>query len=99
MIKPPHNGKGVQAYRWLVSIGTGATVLLALWILDTVKGTARDVTVLQVDVSTVKAMQIYQNTRIDAVERRNDLQDSKIDTLGQHIWRFSPVNKDKDNAP
>ena len=82
MIEPPHNRKGVQAYRWLVSIGTGATVLLALWILDTVKGTARDVTVLQVDVSTVKAMQIYQNTRIDAVERRNDLLDSKIDTLG-----------------
>lgn len=99
MIEPPHNRKGVQAYRWLVSIGTGATVLLALWILDTVKGTARDVTVLQVDVSTVKAMQIYQNTRIDAVERRNDLQDSKIDTLGQHIWRVSPANKDKGNAP
>ena len=99
MIEPPRNGKGVQAYRWLVSIGTGATALLALWILDTVKGTARDVTVLQMDVSTVKAMQTHQTARIEAVERRNDAQDVKLDSISQHIWRFSPANKDKGGAP
>ena len=91
MSDTPPNGKGVQAYRWLVSIGTGATVLLALWILDTVKGTAADVNSLKIDVSTVKAMQTHQTARIEAVERRNDAQDLKLDTLSQQLWRFSPV--------
>lgn len=90
--------KGTQAYRWLVGIGTAATVALASLTLSTVRETAKDVTVLQVDVSTVKAMQIYQNTRIDAVERRNDLQDTKIDTLGQQIWKFSPLLQQKEKG-
>lgn len=96
MSDAPINGKGVQAYRWLVSIGTGATVLLALWILDTVKGTAQDVNALKVDVSTVKAMQTHQTARIEAVERRNDAQDVKLDSLSQQIWRFSPLLQRKE---
>lgn len=89
--------KGTQAYRWLVGIGTAASTALAVLILNTVKETAKDVTVLQVDVSTVKAMQVHQTARIEAVERRNDLQDSKLDTLSQQIWRFSPLLKERGN--
>ena len=87
--------KGTQAYRWLVGIGTASTTLLAALILTTVKETAADVNSLKVDVSTVKAMQTHQNTRIEAVERRNDAQDIKLDTLSQQIWRFSPLLNQK----
>jgi len=83
--------KGTQAYRWLVGMGTAATVALATLILSTVKETAADVNVLKIDVSTVKAMQTHQTARIEAVERRNDAQDLKLDTLSQQLWQFSPV--------
>ena len=83
--------KGTQAYRWLVGAGTAATVALATLILSTVKETAADVNVLKIDVSTVKAMQTHQTARIEAVERRNDAQDLKLDTLSQQLWQFSPV--------
>ena len=83
--------KGTQAYRWLVGVGTASTTALAVLILSTVKATAPDVNALKVDVSTVKAMQIHQTTRIEAVERRNDAQDTKLDALSQQIWRFSPL--------
>lgn len=85
--KPSH---GVQAYRWLVTIGTGATSLLAVLILNTVQRTADDVNGLKVDVSTVKTTQLHQNTRIDAIERRNEAQDTKIEALQQSIWRYAP---------
>ena len=83
--------KGTQAYRWLVGMGTAATVALATLILSTVKETAADVNVLKVAVSTVQALQHHQSSRIEAVERRNDAQDLKLDTLSQQLWRFSPV--------
>lgn len=83
--------KGTQAYRWLVGAGTAATLALATLILSTVKETAMDVNVLKVAVSTVQALQNHQSSRIEAVERRNDAQDTKLDTLSQQLWRFSPV--------
>jgi len=83
--------KGTQAYRWLVGMGTAATVALATLILSTVKETAADVNVLKIAVSTVQALQHHQSSRIEAVERRNDAQDLKLDTLSQQLWRFSPV--------
>jgi mannitol-specific phosphotransferase system IIBC component len=89
--------KGTQAYRWLVGIGTAATVSLASMILSTVKETAADVNSLKIDVSTVKAMQTHQTARIEAVERRNDAQDLKLDSLSQQIWRFSPLLKESGN--
>ncbi len=85
--------KGTQAYRWLVGAGTAATVALATLILSTVKETAMDVNLLKIDVSTVKAMQTHQTARIEAVERRNDAQDLKLDTLSQQLWQFSPVHR------
>lgn len=83
--------KGTQAYRWLVGMGTAATVALATLILSTVKETAADVNVLKIAVSTVQALQHHQSSRIEAVERRNDAQDLKLDTLSQQLWQFSPV--------
>ena len=83
--------KGTQAYRWLVGAGTAATVAMATLILSTVKETAADVNVLKIAVSTVQALQHHQSSRIEAVERRNDAQDLKLDTLSQQLWRFSPV--------
>jgi len=89
--------KGTQAYRWLVGAGTAATVAIATLILSTVKETAMDVNVLKVAVSTVQALQNHQSSRIEAVERRNDAQDTKLDTLSQQIWRFSPLLKEMGN--
>lgn len=86
--------KGTQAYRWLVGMGTAATVALATLILSTVKETAADVNVLKIAVSTVQALQHHQSSRIEAVERRNDAQDLKLDTLSQQLWRFSPLLKE-----
>lgn len=83
--------KGTQAYRWLVGAGTAATVALATLILSTVKETAMDVNVLKVAVSTVQALQHHQSSQIEAVERRNDAQDLKLDTLSQQLWRFLSV--------
>ena len=83
--------KGTQAYRWLVGAGTASTVALATLILSTVKETAMDVNVLKVAVSTVQALQHHQSSRIEAVERRNDAQDLKLDTLSQQLWQFSPA--------
>lgn len=90
--------KGTQAYRWLMGGGLAATTALASLILSTVKETAADVNALKIDVSTVRAMQIHQSSRIEAVERRNDLQDTKLDTLGQQIWRFSPLIQQKERG-
>lgn len=85
---------GVQAYRWMVGIATGGTMILALSILSTVKETAVDVNALKVDISTVKAMQSHLSSRIEATERRNDTQDAKIDGLWQRFWTMpaSPRN-------
>lgn len=93
MSNVPTHGKGVQAYRWLVGIATAGTAFLAMSILATVRETAKDVTVLQVDTSTCKAMQVHQSSRIEAVERRNDAQDTKLDALSQQMWQFSPLQK------
>lgn len=89
--------KGTQAYRWLVGMGTAATVALATLILSTVKETAADVNVLKIAVSTVQALQTHQSSRIEAVERRNDAQDLKLDTLSQQLWRFSPLPQHREN--
>lgn len=83
--------KGTQAYHWLVGVGTASTTALVYLILSTVKEMAAEVDVLKVDLSTVKAMQTHQSSRIEAVERCNDAQDTKLDSLSQQIWRFSPL--------
>lgn len=77
---------GVQAYRWLVGVATAGTLLLASSILATVKETATDVNALKVDISSVKAMQAHMASRIEAAERRNEMQDTKIDGLWQRFW-------------
>jgi hypothetical protein len=82
---------GTQAYRWLVGLGTASIAALAYLVLSTVKETAAGVDLLKVELSTVKAMQTHQSSRIEAVERRNDAQDTKLDSLSQQIWRFSPL--------
>jgi len=83
--------KGVQAYRWGVSIGTAATTALAGLIFNTVLKTADDVGTLKTDVATMKATQVHQTSRIEAVERRNEEQDRKIDDVRREIYGFSSL--------
>jgi hypothetical protein len=81
-------GKGVQAYRWMVTVGMAATVSLAGMILKTVSETASDVTALKIQITTLTANQLHQSSRIDSIERRNDLQDNSIIDLQRRVWRL-----------
>lgn len=80
--------KGVSAYRWWLSVGMSATLALVGLILTTVKETANDVTLLKVQVSAMAATQLHQSARIDAIERRNDAQDTSIIDLQRRVWRL-----------
>ncbi|WP_020695298.1 hypothetical protein [Reyranella massiliensis] len=84
------DSRGMQAYRWWMSVGLAATTTLAGLILSTVQKTADDVTALKVGFSTLSANQLHQSTRIDAIERRNDQQDEKIGDLQRQVWRMTP---------
>lgn len=83
-----NTGRGVQAYRWLVTIGTSAAVALGGLIFATVRETASDVTALKIQLSTLTANQLHQSSRIDSIERRNDLQDNSIIDLQRRVWRW-----------
>jgi hypothetical protein len=84
-------GRSAQAHRWLISLGTSLTVALASFILATVKETASDVTALKIQMSTLTATQAQQTNRLDAIDRRNDQQDVKIDELQRRVWRLPEV--------
>lgn len=82
------SGRGVQAYRWMVSLGMAATVALAGLILSTVKETANDVTNLKIQFSTLTTTQFHQSSRMDSMDRRNDGQDNAIGELQRQVWQW-----------
>ena len=85
-----NGSRGVQAYRWWISVGMTATLALVGLILTTVKETASDVTSLKIAISNLTTTQSHHTSRMDSIDRRNDLQDQKIETLQQQIWRNPP---------
>lgn len=88
------NGKesrGVQAYRWLVSVGIALLSILMMRVLADVDRTAD-----KVDLLGQKFGEWRGNTesrinahaqRLDTVDRRNDLQDSKLDEFARWLFR------------
>ena len=85
---PNGSGRGVAAYRWWISVGMTATLALVGLILTTVRETASDVTVLKISMGQLTTTQTHHTLRLDAQDRRNDLQDQKIDALQQRVWQL-----------
>lgn len=92
-------GLGVQAYRWLVIIGFGVLTALSARTLSGIDETAKAVTELQRQVSTMQGTTESRFNahaeRLSAIDRRNDTQDSKIDGIWQRLWSFQnapPIN-------
>lgn len=84
------DGRGVQAYRWIVGGGMAAICALSLRVLNSVDKTAD-----KVDELNTRVVEMRSNTdsrinahaqRLDSIDRRNDLQDGKLDELQRNFW-------------
>lgn len=88
---------GVQAYRWLVAVGLALLVMLSQRTLVGIDETAKDVRALQTELRTMQGTTesrfAAHSDRLGAIDRRNDLQDSKIDGLWQRLWSFQATPK------
>jgi hypothetical protein len=83
---------GIQAYRWITAAGIAVLVLLSNRTLQGIDQTAEAVRAMQIELRTMQGTTESRFNahagRLDAVDRRNDLQDSKIDGLWQRFWTF-----------
>lgn len=82
------DSRGIQAYRWMLSGGVAATLALGGLILSTVQKTADDVSTLKAGFASLTTTQIHQGARLDAIDRRNDQQDQKIEGLQQRVYQM-----------
>lgn len=87
-----HDSPGVQAYRWVMVGGMAILSALSLRVLSQIDKTADKVELLQLQVSDMKGT---FNSRIDAhverlntIDRRNDSQDTKLNTLQENFWQW-----------
>lgn len=87
-------GMGVQAYRWMVGVGMGLLVLLSQRTLAGIDETSTAVRSLQIEVRTMQGTTESRFNahaqRLDTMDRRNDTQDAKIDSLWQRLWSHAP---------
>ena len=92
---------GVQAYRWIMTAGVAIIVLLSNRTLQGIDQTAEAVRAMQIELRTMQGTTESRFNshagRLDAVDRRNDLQDSKIDGLWQRFWAFPQSSPLKGN--
>lgn len=90
-------GFGVQAYRWIVAGGMALLVLLSQRTLATLDDTAAAVRSLQAQVAALQGATESSFTahgqRLDTIDRRNDAQDVKIDSLWQRPWSSVPTTR------
>jgi len=90
-------GLGVQAYRWIVAGGMALLVLLSQRTLATLDETTAAVRTLQAQVAAMQgATESRFNAhgqRLDTIDRRNDVQDVKIDGLWQRLWSPVPTTR------
>lgn len=82
--------KGVQAYRWIVSLGIAALGALSLRVLMTVDDMAKDVRSLQVKVEVLTTTVTNLAGQLAAAERRNDTQDVKLYEIERRVWQLAP---------
>ena len=83
-------GRGVQAYRCLLAGGMALLVLLSQRTLASLDDTVTAVRNLQAQVMTMQGTSDSRFNahaqRLDTIDRRNDAQDVKIDSLWQRLW-------------
>jgi hypothetical protein len=86
--------KGIQAYRWLVTIGMGLITTLSWRQLDQIDKMAAKLEALQIQVTTLSSTTEGRSNasaqRLDTAERRNDRQDQQIEELQRRLWQIAP---------
>ena len=85
------NSRGVQAYRWMVSIGIALLSILMMRVLADVDRTAGKVDSLGEKFGewrgTTESRINAHAQRLDGHDRRNDQQDTKLDELTRWLFR------------
>lgn len=92
MSEPANGSKGVQAYRWLVTIGMALITALSWRQLDQIDKMAVKLEALQIQVTTLsgttEGRSNAQAARIDSHDRHNARQDQQIDELQRRVWQM-----------
>ena len=90
-----NGSKGIQAYRWLVTIGMALITALSWRQLDQIDKMAAKLEALQIQVTTLSSTtEGHSNAsaqRLDTTERRNDRQDQQIEELQRRLWQIAPT--------
>lgn len=90
-----NGSKGVQAYRWLVTIGIALITALSWRQLDQIDRMATKLEALQIQVttlgSTAEGRANAHAMRLDTHDRRNDRQDQQIEELQRRLWQLAPT--------
>ena len=90
-----NGSKGIQAYRWLVTIGMALITGLSWRQLDQIDKMAVKLEALQIQVTTLSGTtEVRSNAsaqRLDTAERRNDRQDQQIEELQRRLWQIAPT--------
>lgn len=84
--------KGVQAYRWLVTVGIALITALSWRQLDQIDRMSVKIEALQIQLTTLASTSEGRFNalagRHDNADRRNDRQDAQIDELQRRVWRI-----------
>ena len=90
-----NGNKGIQAYRWLVTIGMALITGLSWRQLDQIDKMAAKLEALQIQVTTLSGTTEGRSNasaqRLDTAERRNDRQDQQIEELQRRLWQIAPT--------
>lgn len=90
-----NGNKGVQAYRWLVTIGMALITALSWRQLDQIDKMAAKLEALQIQVTTLSGTsegRINAHVlRLDSQDRRNERQDTQIEELQRRLWQLAPT--------
>jgi hypothetical protein len=90
-----NGNKGIQAYRWLVTIGMALITALSWRQLDQIDKMAAKLEALQIQVTTLSSTTEGRSNasaqRLDTAERRNDRQDQQIEELQRRLWQIAPT--------
>lgn len=90
-----NGNKGIQAYRWLVTIGMALITALSWRQLDQIDKMAAKLEALQIQVTTLSSTTEGRSNasaqRLDTAERRNDRQDQQIEELQRRLWQVAPT--------
>ncbi len=90
-----NGNKGIQAYRWLVTIGMALITALSWRQLDQIDKMAAKLEALQIQVTTLSSTTEGRSNasvqRLDTSERLNYRQDQQIEELQRGLWQIAPT--------